>query len=301
MTVTADFGAAAAFMTTSARLLDRRRFEFLMGRTRHAAVLSALDAYRNDDGGYGWGLEPDLRWAGSQPAGALHAFEVLAEIAPTTSPHATSLCDWLASVSLPDGGVPFAMPIEDATGTAPFWAGADHTRSSLHLTSAVAAAAHRVARHDPAVREHAWLAAATAYCWREITAVDEVRHALEFRYVLDLLDSLPADRPGVADQLRRLGELVPPSGVIHVAGGLPDEVLRPLDFSPWPDRPVRRLFDHDVIAADVARLASEQRADGGWAVDFASHSPAGALEWRGYATVRAVAILRAHRPGQAAR
>ena len=32
--------------------------------------------------------------------------------------------------------------------------------------------------------------------------------------------------------------------------------------------------------------------DGGWRVDFASYSPAAALEWRGYATVRAVSVLQ---------
>ena len=31
---------------------------------------------------------------------------------------------------------------------------------------------------------------------------------------------------------------------------------------------------------------------GGWAVDFASYSPAAALEWRGYMTVRAISILQ---------
>jgi hypothetical protein len=46
-----------------------------------------------------------------------------------------------------------------------------------------------------------------------------------------------------------------------------------------------------VIDADLGRLASEQRDDGGWTVDFAPSSPAGALDWRGYATVRALDIL----------
>ena len=32
-------------------------------------ALDTLEGYRNDDGGYGWGLEPDLRAPESQPAG----------------------------------------------------------------------------------------------------------------------------------------------------------------------------------------------------------------------------------------
>ena len=46
------------------------------------------------------------------------------------------------------------------------------------------------------------------------------------------------------------------------------------------------------VAADLERLAGEQDEDGGWSVDFQSYSPAAALEWRGYATVRALSVLR---------
>ena len=75
-----DLGAAAAFMAGHARILDRRRFQLLLGESDSDAVLAALDGYRNPDGGYGWGLEPDLRSPESQPGAALHAFEVFADV-----------------------------------------------------------------------------------------------------------------------------------------------------------------------------------------------------------------------------
>jgi hypothetical protein len=81
---------------------------------------------------------------------------------------------------------------------------------------------------------------------------------------------------------------------VHVVGGLPDETLWPLDLAPEPGRPARTLLDEATVAADLERLASEQGEDGGWPVDFQSYSPAAALEWRGYATVRALSILRAN-------
>jgi hypothetical protein len=40
-----------------------------------------------------------------------------------------------------------------------------------------------------------------------------------------------------------------------------------------------------------------EREDGRWSVDFQSYSPAAALEWRGYATVRALSVLRANEVG----
>ena len=85
---------------------------------------------------------------------------------------------------------------------------------------------------------------------------------------------------------------MPAGAPLPVAGGLPDEVVRPLDLAPLPGGPARALFAPELIAAELERLAGEQRDDGGWPVGFRSYSPAAALEWRGYMTVRAVAILR---------
>ncbi|MCP9972793.1 hypothetical protein LUX57_53370 [Actinomadura madurae] len=69
-------------MATHARPLDRRRFELLTGEGDRDALLAAVNAYRNPDGGYGHGLEPDLRSRTSQPGPALHAFEVFEELGP---------------------------------------------------------------------------------------------------------------------------------------------------------------------------------------------------------------------------
>lgn len=68
-------------------------------------------------------------------------------------------------------------------------------------------------------------------------------------------------------------------------------MLRPLDLAPYPDRPARELFTAELISADLDRLAALQQDDGGWVVDYAKISPAGALDWRGYVTVRAIDIL----------
>lgn len=77
-----DLSAAGDFMATHARILDRRRFDRLIDDGDPAALLAALDAYRNFDGGYGWGLEPDPRSPESQPGAAHNAFEVFEEVAP---------------------------------------------------------------------------------------------------------------------------------------------------------------------------------------------------------------------------
>lgn len=289
-----NLSAAASFMATHARLLDRRRFELLGGAADADAVLAAVDGYRNADGGYGWGLEPDLRAPESQPGGALHAFEVFEEIAPATTPHAAKLCDWLATASRPDGGLPFARPVADPAGCAPFWVQADPAEATLQSTAFTAGVALRVARHDRAVREHPWLAAATRYCFRAIRELSAPPHAIALSFAVQFADAaheLHEEAPALLDHL---AAFVPADGLAPVAGGSEGETLRALDFAPLPDRPARALFADDVIEAELRRLAAAQQDDGGWRVDFASFSPSASLEWRGYATVRAVAILRRH-------
>ena len=71
MNKTPDFDAAAGFLAAHARVLDRRTFQRLFGGGGARPVRDALAAYRNDDGGFGYALEPDVRTEASQPAGRL--------------------------------------------------------------------------------------------------------------------------------------------------------------------------------------------------------------------------------------
>ncbi len=282
---------AASFMTTHARLLDRRRFELVCDKADALDVLRALDGYRNADGGYGSGLEPDLRSPESQPAGALHALEVFAEVCPLTTARAAEVCNWLASTTRDDGGLPFALPVTDPAGSASFWVDADQTTSSLHITAAVCSMAHRVARYDAAVRDHPWLERATRFCLEAIGRISSTPHAIELMYVLHFLDVLTDTLPETTNTLHRVATYLPRNGSMRVAGGLDNELLHPLDFSPLPDRPLRAILGADAINADLKRWQDAQQPDGGWLVDFASASPIAALEWRGYATVRAATLL----------
>jgi hypothetical protein len=294
--MTVDINAARAFLVSQGRLLDRHRSDLLMGDGDPDRVLRALEAHRNPDGGYGWSIEPDLRDPGSQPVGALHAFEVIEEVGPVTTPRAAELCDWLATVSRPDGGLPFVLPLTDPIGSSPVWTEADTTTSSLQITSAVAALAHRVGRYDPAVAAHPWLADATRYCLDRIAAIErpETVFVLELRFALWFLDALVDAHPEAGSHQERLASAIPTSGSLPVAGGAADEKMRPLDFTPRPDRPLRAQFAADAVMADLEKLAGEQLPDGGWDVDFVAGSPGGAQEWRSYVTVWALTVLRAN-------
>jgi hypothetical protein len=181
--------------------------------------------------------------------------------------------------------------VADPAGCAPFWAQADPEVATLQSTAFAAGVALRVARHDRAVREHPWLAAATQYCFRGIRELTEAPHAIALSFAVQFVDAAHDLHAEAAGLLAHLAAFLPPDGLVAVAGGSAGETLRALDFAPLPDRPARALFKDDVIEGELRRLAGEQKDDGGWCVDFAGFSPAAALEWRGYATVSAVSIL----------
>lgn len=282
--------AAVSFVATHARIIDRRRLQFLLGEGSPAGVLAALDAYRNPDGGYGWGLEPDQRSSTSQPVAAMHALEVLAAVRDD-SDRAVEVCDWLAGHTMADGGVAFGLRHSDTEGCAPHWIEADTGTSSLQMTAQLAAQAHRLARHRKDIADHPWLVRATDFCLDSINRIDEAPHPYELMFVFLFLDAV-ADREPRADRLfDRVRGFVATDGPTSVPEA-EGEVLHLLDFSAYAGSRSRSLFGQAAISADLRRLASQQQPDGGWRVTFPSYSPAAALEWRGYATVQAVATLR---------
>jgi hypothetical protein len=224
--------------------------------------VAALDAYRNPDGGYGWGLEPDLRSPESQPGAAHHAFEVFEEIAPTSVSQAAELCDWLGSITLSDHG--------------------DHGRRPPGRRKRREGRGPSMARPGDRVLH-------------EGDRGGERSVRIGARILRPLRGRPPQHPAGGGERLLdHLGTFVPADGKVAVRGGAEGETLHALDLAPYPGRPARTLFDESVIAADLDRLAALQQDDGGWVVDFMKISPAGSLDWRGYATVDALDVLRRH-------
>jgi hypothetical protein len=275
-----DLDAAVAFVATHGRVLEWRR---LQGPPE--GLLAALEAFRNPDGGYGWGLEPDLRSATSQPVAAMHALEVFAEAGPG-DPRAVRLADWLGAHALADGGMPMSLPFSDTAGSAAHWVGADPAVSSLQMTAQLAAQAHRAG-----LAGHPWLAGATDYCLAALEGMTAAPGAYDLLFGMRFLDAVAGESPRARGLLERFAGFVRTDGPTPVDGGVAGEVMHPLDFTPERESASRALFDPAAIEADLARLAGQQQADGGWTVSFPPTSPAALLEWRGYATVQAIRIL----------
>jgi hypothetical protein len=284
-----DIAQAAQFVHGHGRLLERRRFDHLFGETPGAeAVLRALDAYRNADGGIGF-LEPDLRTPASQPSAVLYAFEVLEEIEDDVAvPTAltTGALDWIATVANEDGGIPFVLPTAQGWPHAPWWTPKPAPPSSLLMTAGVAAAAHRLGL------DHPWLGKADNYVWDALEDL-QLGDAYSFRYAVHFLDAVP-DRDRAGRELDRLAARMPADGVLVVEHGVEGEALSPLHVATRPDHAGRALFPDALIERTLDELADAQQPDGGWTFSWAAWNPAVAFEWRGMVTLEALNTLRAY-------
>jgi hypothetical protein len=279
-----DLPAARTFVRTHGRLLERRRLDHIAGDGSGDAVLAALAAYRNADGGFG-GLEPDVRTDSSQPTAALYALEVLDEIGDVADTAlATGALDWLQTITNDDGGVPFVLSTARDAPYAPWYAPEDDPPSSLLATAAIVALAHRLGL------DHPWLGPATDFCWQRIPDVPPDQ-GYTFRAALDFLDAV-SDRSRAEALLDALADRIPDDGAIPVAQGVEGEVLRVTEIAPAPGHAARRLFPADLVDRELDDLERAQRDDGGWTFTWLAWSPAAAFEWRGIVTVHAIRTLR---------
>jgi hypothetical protein len=88
-------------------MLEQRLFATLFEGASAMGVVDALRAYRNDDGGFGHGLEPDARAPASQPVDVWFAFDTLAAAGARADDLVLPACDWLATLGVP---VPIMLP-----------------------------------------------------------------------------------------------------------------------------------------------------------------------------------------------
>lgn len=275
--------AAEQFVNANARLIERHRLAVLLHDAPVEPVIDALRAYRNPDGGFGHGLEPDVRCPGSQTAAVLHALEVLADVGALDDPMVADATEWVAAVAEPDGGVTNVLPSASGHPHAPWMT---PTRGSGFLTYAIAAKLWQ------AGSAHPWLSRATQWCWAELEGTDDVG-GYTLGFALGFVDAVPDPRRAAA-AVERLRPMLAPDGTVPVLGGVEGEKLTPLDLSGRPGAPSRALFTTDQIEADLDRVEGGQLDDGGWDFDFLHWSAGQAVEWRGLATLRALATLEAN-------
>jgi len=283
---TPDFDAAAGFMAAHARVLDRRVFQRLFQGGAPGPVRDAIAAYRNEDGGFGHGLEPDVRTAASQPAATEMALRLMDLADEWDTTMVKDAIDWLATIAPAEGGTAFAEPSVADGPHAPWWVPAEGHPASLIQTGQIAGLLYV---HG---FSHPWLDRATDLMWQRIAALTEP-NSYEMFGVLAFLQHVP-DRPRAQAAFDRVGPLLLERNLVALDPEAAGDVQTPLEFAPLPDSIARALFDDATIAAHLDHLAAAQLDDGGWMFNWLAWSPAAEADWRGFLTVDALRVLRAN-------
>ena len=66
-----------------------------------------MAGYATGDGGYAFGLEPDIKGPAPQPLTVMTALRLLDEVDALTPDQAAPMCRWLGENQAPDGGIQF--------------------------------------------------------------------------------------------------------------------------------------------------------------------------------------------------
>jgi hypothetical protein len=284
-------------MWLTARVLEQRLFahHFLNGGAD--PVETALDAYRNEDGGYGHALEPDLRGPVSQPLHTGHALRVLDVIGRCAGQRVERVCRYLTSVSTADGALPAVHPSQHGYPAAPFIPIVPDPPSELLATGPVVGLLHRNEVW------HAWLFRATDFCWHSVESLEK-SHPYEIEAAVAFLDFAP-DRPRAEAAADRLGRMVRAHRLAvldpdHLdaypvaPGYAPGEQHFPHDYAKTPSSLARAWFTDDEMARSLDFLTDAQQEDGGWPIRWRQWAPGIALEARPMVTIEALRTLRAY-------
>ncbi|WP_107765551.1 hypothetical protein [Nocardioides terrigena] len=289
------FAAARAFLDREGRLIERRLATVLFDGADGSGVIDAVRAYRNPDGGFGHGLEPDKRCPASLPIDVECALRILLVATggdaaagsgdPVTDELVRGACEWLASVAAPDGAVPLAFPIMERYPRAEHWSDWTYT-PGLNPTAGLAGRLHQLGVTHP------WLDRATDWTWARLeSGFEEDAHALV--EVMVFLAHVP-DRDRAQAVGAHVGDWLSNAVWYRADPADPGYGLTPLHLAPSPDSPWSRLFDDATIQGHLDRLVRDQQPDGGWPITWDPPGSASALEWRGIETLRALRALRAY-------
>ncbi len=280
------FAAARGFLLRDARLLERRLFATCFEGAGPDGVADAVRGYRNSDGGFGHGLEPDTRCPDSLPIYTEVALQALAAAGARDQALIDGACEYLASVAAragAGGAVPPAFSVIEGYPRAAHWT--DWTyQPSLNPTAGLAGLLHRLGARHP------WLTQATDWCWEQIETAELPGDVHSLSEVFVFLEQA-ADRDRADRAAARAAERLAKSEMFLADPDATGYGLTPLSIAPLAGSRWRELFPASQIDAHLDRLLRDQQPDGGWPITWDPPSDAARLEWRGMVTLTALRTL----------
>jgi hypothetical protein len=238
-------------------------------------VVAAVLAYRNADGGFGHGLEPDKLAPDSQPLDVEFALRTLSEAGAREPEVGLATCDFLEPLADERGFVPVVLSSVADYPRAAHW-GDGNFPPGINPSAGIAGYLHELGV------DHPWLSRVTTTCF-EVIEGEPLNDAHSIHTALAFAERAP----GGEALLPRLAEALPQA----------EWFLRdPQDKSYGlpPTKFPRDWFDDALYDAHLDRLEAEQADDGGWPIAWEPPGPASVAAWRAIVTIEALRTLQAN-------
>lgn len=285
-----DFNKARDFILTDARMVERRLFHFHFGNGPAEAVFHAVYAYRNADGGFGHGMEPDTASPESQPLFSIMALETLDEVGYLTPKILLNdFMPYFEDVTTEKGGIPWMFrpisdyPCEGHFKTIKEWAAISTTAPLLGMLE----------KHHINIP---WMQKAEEFVWGEIERIKE-KHMFCHLCVPRRLQFLhyTKSKEKSAKALEDLKFWVLGDGVLcrdkkDEGWGLYGKP-HSLYYAPSPDSVLNSIFPPEMINDDLDELIRRQKTDGRWDTWYGI-SEGTKLEWAGIQTLWTLKTLK---------
>ena len=285
-----SFLKARDFILTNARMIERRLFQYHFENDGPEGVYHAIYAYRNSDGGFGHGMEPDTASPESQPLFSIMAVETLDEVGYLNADILLNdFMPYFESITTEKGGIPWMMrPTSDYPCAGHFktvkeWAALSTTAPLLGILEK-----YKI--------DISWMQKAEEFVWNEIERIQEKhvfchlcvpRRLLFLQYTQNKIKATKA--------LENLKRWILADGVL--CDDLSDEGWglygkpHSLYYAPSPTSILHPLFSEQRIDSDLDELIRRQKHDGRWDTWYGL-SEGMKLEWAGIQTLWTLKTLK---------
>ena len=286
--------AALTYLRDHGRPIEQAQAAMLFGKGAAADVIEALQAYQNSDGGFGNGLEPDIRLADSSAYATTIALQVLRRIGlKADHPMVKSAMGYLMASFDPDKGGWVAVPanVSDAPH-APWWRYSDDV--DAQWANPRAEIVGYMLDYCGADDLETAMGLFKDTLRRLDTATQVEMHDLQCLVRLAETAALPTDaRDALSTRLVALA----PTAVGLKPSDWEGYSLQPLDIAAQETSPLRELCQ-PTLPNNVQHLLARQADNGSWSPPWGWGEglwPVVEAEWKSYLTFINLTRLEAQR------
>jgi hypothetical protein len=294
----ARFRDARAFLMKHGRGLEQRLFEHSFEGGTGESVLGALSYYQNEDGGFGRGLEPDIRMEGSSVIATTVGLQALREVkAPGDHLMVQRAVRYLLTAYDPEREVWPIVPkgVDDAPH-APWW---NHEQTAETFNGFLANPRAEVVGYfyDYAGLVPAdLLAKLTAAVLAHLETLPDQMDMYDMLCYIRLAETERLPKP-VKDRVWKKLTRAAPRTVTRDPDKWGSFSVKPLYLAPSPDSPLFEVLKKDV-EANLDFEIEHQNEDGSWSPFWSwgkLHPEAwkeAEREWKGLLTLKTLKSLR---------